>query len=300
MPTWRHRSRFACAVLVGLLFIFPAPAADKPSVTVLDFQVDQVSEAEMKTLISLLSSALLETREFTVIDVTQRDALLKEIEFAAADCTDESCQVEIGRLLAAEYVVTGRIGRIGKKHVVSLKLLETSTSRTVRAADGVYDELEAALDDLSGLAAKLSGSAPEPAARAPAAGTAVPAERTEAAKPALASRERKPVSPRMVAAAACAAGAIGSGAAGGVLLYLSGKEYAEQLVPAYQDYLAAAEGSAAFGVLYQAYEDSFAAYKRRFFPGARARRRRDPACGRLGVDARAAHARRDGLPGRLP
>jgi hypothetical protein len=232
--------RISCVALLALLSLPPAlPAADKPVLAVLDLTVDQVSVNEMKTLIALLTAELFRTEKFTVIDVAQRDSLLKEIEFSQSDCTDEACQVEIGKLLAAEYVVVGRVGKIGKKYVLALKLLETSSARTVRAADGTYDEIEKVLEDLGPLAGRLAGIGP--------AGTAT------AAKPAV--RLTSPLlTPRRLGGLACALGAAGSGTVGGILIALGIGEYQASVAPAYEAYLAEPGGSANYDALYGAYQ----------------------------------------------
>ena len=91
-------------VLLFLAVLVPAFTQDKPIITVLDFSTDGVSENEMRSIISLLSSALFQTQEFTVIDVSERERLLKELEFSVSDCTDESCLLEVGRMLSAEGI----------------------------------------------------------------------------------------------------------------------------------------------------------------------------------------------------
>ena len=228
------------------------PAADKPVLAVLDLTVDQVSVNEKKTLIALLTSELFRTEEFQVIDVAQRDSLLKEIEFSQSDCTDESCQVEIGKLLAAEYVVVGRVGKIGKKYVVALKLLETSSARTVRAADGTYDEIEKVLDDLGPLARRLAGlrSSGQVTAAQPAARRASPL-----------------LTPQRLLGAVCALGAAGSGTVGAILLAGGIGDYRSSVGPAYEVYLAAPEGSASYDALYAAYVAVYTPFMRKTWGG---------------------------------
>jgi hypothetical protein len=226
----------------------------------LDLDVDQVSVNEMKTLISLLSSALFQTDKFTVIDVSERDRILKEIEFSTSECTDESCQVEIGKLLAAEFVVVGRLGKIGKRYVISLKMLETSSSRTVSTADGTYTELEDILDDLPNVSGKLAGlKSDTPVAERPTE-KEVPAPQPAAAK------ARATLTPNKVAALACAGGAAACAGIGGVLLaggigYLNGPA-----VAAFDSYMAEPQGSAAYDSLYQAYLSEFAVSRGKIVP----------------------------------
>jgi hypothetical protein len=223
------------------------PGADKPIITVLDLTVDQVSVAEMKTLISLLSSALFQTGRYTVIDVSERDRILKEIEFSTSDCTDDSCQVEIGKLLSAELIVVGRLGMIGKRYVVSLKMLETSSSRTVSTADGTYKEIEAILDDLPNVARRIAGQKAA-AQTAPGAG----------------------VAPARAAAVACAVSAVASAGLGAYFLTAGLRYLSGPAAEAFDAYMVEPQGSAAYDSLYQAYLEEFAVSRSRLVPAVAA------------------------------
>lgn len=144
--------------LLLLAVLVPAFTQDKPIITVLDFSTDGVSENEMKSIISLLSSTLFQTQQFTVIDVSERERLLQELEFSMSDCTDESCLLEVGRMLSAEGIVVGNLGKVGNRYILSTKLLETETAKTLNTADGFCDNLDTLVDDIYLLANKLAGA----------------------------------------------------------------------------------------------------------------------------------------------
>lgn len=150
---------FLCVV------ILPISSQDKPIITVLDFATEGVSRNEMLSIISLFSSALFRTEQYTIIDISQRENLLKELEFSMSDCTDESCQLKVGKLLSAEAIVVGNIGRVGSKFILSAKMLETETGKTLGTADGIYDDLDGILADIDLLALRLSGLESSPAMR---------------------------------------------------------------------------------------------------------------------------------------
>lgn len=122
---------------------------DKPIITVLDFETSEVAEAEMKSIINILSSGLFKTGCFTVIDVAQRETVLKELEFSMSGCTDESCMLEIGKMLSAELIVGGSMSRLGSKIVLSAKMIETETSRTMSTADGIYTDMDDLLENFN-------------------------------------------------------------------------------------------------------------------------------------------------------
>jgi hypothetical protein len=228
--------------LVLLLALFcilalPAFSQSKPVITVLDFKTDGVSDKEMRSIIELLSSALFNTGKFQVIDVTQRETLLKEVEFSSSECSDESCQLKIGQMLAAEMIVVGNIGKVGSRYLVSAKMLETETARTHSASDGIFMSLDAVVDALPDLAKKLAGISTQ---SAPAAATKTEStqEKPEtAAKPAATIQPAKPASLKTIGGIAGVATGVLAGGAGGWLLYnavTAGKATVDAAEAAYQ------------------------------------------------------------------
>ena len=111
----------------------------------------------MKSIISFLSSALFDTGRYRVIDASQRNAILNELSFSATGCVDESCQLEIGKLLSAEMIVVGDIGFLGGRYILTAKLLETETSDTVKTAKGIYTDLGNLIDGMYQFANDLAG-----------------------------------------------------------------------------------------------------------------------------------------------
>ena len=162
MSHWTCRRRtilFAFALVAAVTSAPFLRAQDGPIITVLDFETNNVAEGEMKMIISLITSHLFRTDRYVVIDVAQRDTILKEIAFSLSDCADDSCQVEVGRLLAAELILVGTIGRTDDNYVVSARILDVSTSKTVGTADGVFPTLDALIEGLESLVMDLAGMA---------------------------------------------------------------------------------------------------------------------------------------------
>jgi len=267
----------ALFVFALLLMVFAPLSAEetgeKPIITVLDFKMSGgVSESEMRQIISLLSSALFQTGKYTVIDVTQRENILKEIEFSATGCTDETCQLEIGKLLAAEMIVVGNIGTVGKRYVMSTKLLETESGKTLATADGIYTSLDEILDDFPNLSAKLSGTPPvakqEPKVAAEPE-KKEPEKKLEKAPPKAppAKVEKAPAAPttgrKIVRIAALAAGIACLGA-GGYFLYDGLVNEEAWKNETWDAYMAATTN---FDELYVEYLDAYAVWKRATFLG---------------------------------
>ena len=258
-------SRGLLLVLV-VCFARPAFPRDKPVITELDFRTNDVSEQDMRSMVSPLSSALFRTGKFRVIDVSQRENLLKELEFSKRDCTDHSCHLEIGKLLAAEMIVTGDLGRVGNRYLIPAKILVTETGGTLSSADGVYGSMDALIDRTYAMGESLSRFAippPEPQRRITVTG-----------RPTGGTAGRIGAFSSLGGAAACAG-------VGAYLIANAVRFRTAVVQPAYQSYLSGpetypgdfyassdADKQAYFTSFYEAYETSVSSYQTKALVGA--------------------------------
>ncbi len=83
-----------------------------------------ISESEAMIMTDKLVSELMKARQFTVIERTEMDEILKEQGFQQTGCTDENCAVEIGQLLGAQKIVTGNVGKVGDIFSISLRIID--------------------------------------------------------------------------------------------------------------------------------------------------------------------------------
>ena len=121
-----------------------AEAVAGKRLAVLPFQAKGVSEQDVSVIADLLSSSLANTGSFQVFERNQIDAVLKEIEFSQSSISDAGSQIEVGRLLAADYVVVGSVASVGTKIIVDAKLVAVATGQTMVSAS----EIQASLDDI--------------------------------------------------------------------------------------------------------------------------------------------------------
>ena len=128
-----------------------------PLVAVMDFQVENLAASEGRLIVDLLSSALASRQVFRVLERSQRDAVLKEIEFSSSECAEESCQLKAGRLLAADRIVVGSLGRVGGRYILNAKLLQVETGEVAATAYQVYRSLDELVDGCETIAFTLSG-----------------------------------------------------------------------------------------------------------------------------------------------
>ena len=161
---------FARVLLVGLVgsFLFlPAPRAgeQKPIVAVFDVEKDKrvkLPKASLNEMANYLATRLTESGKYQVIPRDQlKKRLLGQKKKSYKQCYNQSCQIEIGKELAAEKTLSARIAKLGKRCTVSLTLYDLKKSTTEAAAsqhgkcgeDDVIDSIDKALNKLFGVAA---------------------------------------------------------------------------------------------------------------------------------------------------
>ena len=130
---------------------------EKPVITVLDFKSSGVSEIEVEIFVDFITSHIVNTGKFRVIDRTQRASMLEEIEFAFSDCAEEACELEIGRQLAADKIVIGSVGKVETRYILNIKLVDVETSETVASESKMYKSMSDLLDDSMNLVRIFTG-----------------------------------------------------------------------------------------------------------------------------------------------
>jgi hypothetical protein len=151
-----RRATLLWCVLLAAASTAPAQQA-LPRIAVIPLNPVGVAKADAAAFTGLLEVALVKTGVFDVLEQGQVDAILEAQERSVADCTDEKCAIEFGRLLAAEQILLGSISTTGGKYFLAAKIIDVTTGRTARA-----DTVDAgSITDLTGevelLASKLAG-----------------------------------------------------------------------------------------------------------------------------------------------
>lgn len=127
-----------------------------PVLSVLDFRIENIPLSEGNFLVELLTSTLFETGRFRIIEKSQRENILNETEFSLSDCAEEECQIEVGKLLAADFIVVGSIGRVSNRYVLGTKMLQVANGETVSSAYEIYRTMDEVVDNCRAIAKALS------------------------------------------------------------------------------------------------------------------------------------------------
>ena len=146
-----------CACMAAVMAAPCAIAADNQTVVVLPFrnssaQADLAAVAE--GLPDLIIACAQKTPGVTDVERTALKKILAEQKISLAGLAAEKTQVQVGRLLGAEYIVTGGMTVLDGKLKINAHLIEVETSRVVKSseASGALGEL---IETVQPLAADL-------------------------------------------------------------------------------------------------------------------------------------------------
>ena len=144
-------------LLFVLLFSFIAKADDKMRIAVLTLEPENVSDTTAKMVSDILRTELLNTGLFRVLERGEMDAILKEQAFQQSGCTETACAVKIGKLLSANKMLIGTVGKLGEKFIISGRIVDVEKGELEFSDDvQVYSE-GALIDAAKELATRLAG-----------------------------------------------------------------------------------------------------------------------------------------------
>jgi formylglycine-generating enzyme required for sulfatase activity len=160
------------SLIMATIVLAATPAAGaKPVVAVFNIQTRgvQLEESTLQNLSDFLADRLAATGRFLIVPRDQlRKRLTEQKKKSYKACFDQSCQIELGRELAAQKSLASRVMKLGSKCVVSVTLFDLRKAATDRGAtaEGGCD-VDGIMASIKGVAAKLGGkgasAAPGPA-----------------------------------------------------------------------------------------------------------------------------------------
>ena len=125
-------------------------AGPKPVVAVFDIQDTRKARGltvqEKADLTAYLGTLLTNTRRYTTVPKSALKAALAAQKAQSYDaCYEESCQIEIGKEVAAEKSLATRISKLGKKCIIAVTMYDLRKSA---AENAVKDRVPCDVDSL--------------------------------------------------------------------------------------------------------------------------------------------------------
>lgn len=84
------------------------------------------------------------------------EMLLQQSGTTLADCSGQ-CEVETGRKLGADFVVSGRLTKVGSRFALTLRLHGTATGELIKTGEALGKDADALVDQTDAAVAKLLG-----------------------------------------------------------------------------------------------------------------------------------------------
>lgn len=137
--------------------LFSALQAKEPNTTATDTAQQNIAVLDLEprggltaeevlSISDRLRGELINTGRYTVIERGQMDLILKEQGFQQSGvCSEASCIVEVGQLLAVHKMVGGSIGKVGKAYSINLKIIDVQSGKIERQ---VADDIKCSKEEL--------------------------------------------------------------------------------------------------------------------------------------------------------
>jgi TolB-like protein len=156
------------AVALACLLTSTAFAADKPRVAILYFDIssnDPEQQVLKKGLAEMLITDVSADPHITVVERNRLEEVVKELELQQTAKIDQSTAQRMGKLLGAQYLITGSLISQKSAGRLDAHLVRVETGEVTAAAQGVKDgdifEAESKLaEKLNGLLAKADAHDP--------------------------------------------------------------------------------------------------------------------------------------------
>ncbi|MCE5249951.1 CsgG/HfaB family protein, partial [bacterium] len=111
------------------------------TIAALDLVANGISEAEAKSLSEYMRGQITRAAtsdefsrksgfSYKVIERSQMDKILDEMQFQGTGCTDEECAVEVGKVLGVERIIIGSVGLVGETYTINTRIIDIETANT--------------------------------------------------------------------------------------------------------------------------------------------------------------------------
>ena len=118
-----------------ILILLVSLSFAREHVAIIDFKNINVTEDEAKALTQRLTTEMIKLGEYTVLERSEMQKVLKEQKFQYSGCVDTKCAVEIGVMLGAKYIVVGSVSKVGSTFSIDSRLINVETGESYDSAD---------------------------------------------------------------------------------------------------------------------------------------------------------------------
>jgi len=115
----------ALVILVGLMA--SVSEAAKTTIVVLDLEASGVKAHEAQILSDYVRDAIFKTGKYKLVDRKQLEAALKDLKLSMTGLSQDEL-IQLGKVLQAQKMVSGKLGKIGSTYTISVQLMDIQTT----------------------------------------------------------------------------------------------------------------------------------------------------------------------------
>ncbi|MBO8456611.1 MAG: DUF1566 domain-containing protein [Spirochaetes bacterium] len=153
-------------VLIVLFFtalVFGQIEPKSMAVMTFDVKGNAVSSEEAEAITELYITELISTGRISVVDRTNFNKLLQEMQFLAGDWADSEKIVKLGTAAGAEVICRGQILKLGSKMYLSATVIDVKTAKVMASANAQFDSIDDVFGVLTTFASDIAeGVCPMP------------------------------------------------------------------------------------------------------------------------------------------
>ncbi len=143
MSFGNRRRYFTVLFPIALILLAQFVSADVV-LSVADFSVESSSEQYTfvgKGLSTMVAGELRQSRDVKILEREAINAVIEEQNFSLSGMVDEDSQIEIGRMLAADYIVLGKVIDMASAFLISARVVDVETGEVVWS-DNLMEKLD--------------------------------------------------------------------------------------------------------------------------------------------------------------
>ena len=132
------------------------------SISVLPFDVPQKGHENVQLAYDFLIGSFIDQKRFSVVERAKLEQVLQEQKLTKARLTDPEHSIRIGKLLAANAIISTTVKDTQKSIEIVSRVIDTETSEVIALKDVFTEDrnLTTIRDLMEGLSAKIAGSFP--------------------------------------------------------------------------------------------------------------------------------------------
>ena len=145
--------------LIALLFtalVFGQTEPKSMAVATFDVKGNVVSSEEAEAITELYITELVSTGRVSVVDRTNFNKLLQEMQFQAGDWADSEKTVKLGTAAGAEVICRGQILKLGSNKFLTATVIDVKSAKVLASANAQFDSIDDVFGVLTSFASDIA------------------------------------------------------------------------------------------------------------------------------------------------